>query len=382
VANATAEVHGTCDERFAGVRTAFQENFDQGRDIGASVSVFLEGEPVVDLWGGFADEDRTTPWERDSIVNVWSTTKTMTNLCALILADQGEIDLHAPVAKYWPEFAANDKKTVEVRHLLSHTAGLCGWEEPITHEDLYDWEKVTSLLAAQKPWWEPGTVSGYHALTQGYLVGEVVRRVAGQSLGTFFAKEVAGPLGADFFIGLPPTEDDRTVALIAPVMSAEAVAEMARNELVVKTFANPMMSAEVTFDDGWRRAEIPAANGQSNARGVGAVQSIVSNRGEARGVRLLSEKGCEAIFEEQSNGDDLILGIPVRFGMGYGLGNDQMPLGPRGCYWGGWGGSLVISDLDARITISYVMNRMEAGLVGDTRGAALVLAAVGGLAPH
>jgi len=381
MADTKTEVHGTCDEQFAPVREAFFNNLDEGKDVGASVTVFVEGEPVVDLWGGYSDEERTVPWERDTITNVWSTTKTMTNLCALILADHGDIDLHAPVAKYWPEFKANDKEHIEVRHLLSHTAGLPGWEEPITYEDLYDWEKATSLLAAQKPWWEPGTASGYHAVTQGYLVGEVVRRVTGQSLGTFFAKEVAGPLGAEFFIGLPAAEDHRVAWVIAPDMTA-IDGQMLASELLAKVFGNPMLSAARSWDEDWRRAEIPAANGQSNARGVGAVQSIVSNRGEARGVRLLSAEGCEAIFEEQSNGTDLVLGVPLRFGIGYGLGTAEMPLGPRGCYWGGWGGSLVVSDLDSRVTVSYVMNRMEMGLVGDTRGAALLLAAVVSLAPH
>jgi CubicO group peptidase (beta-lactamase class C family) len=367
-------IQGTCDERFEAVREAFAKNFDEEREVGASVAVFVEGEPVVDLWGGWTDEAHTVPWERDTITNVWSTSKTMTNLCALILADQGELDLHAPVAKYWPEFAANDKERIEVRHLLSHTAGLAGWEEPIEVEDLYDWEKATGLLAAQKPWWDPGTASGYHALTQGYLVGEVVRRVTGQSLGTFFAKEVAGPLGGEFFIGLPETEDHRTARVVPPATQIIEGVEI-DNPMLLKTFTNPMLSPAVSWEDAWRRAEIPAANGQSNARGVGAIQSIVSNGGEVRGVRLMSAKGLEAIFEEQSNGTDLVLSIPIRFGIGYGLSGEMIPLGPRGCFWGGLGGSLVISDMDSRLTIAYVMNKMEAGLVGDTRGISLVLAA-------
>jgi len=377
----SGEVQGTCDDKFHAVREAFEHNFDQGLDVGASVAVYLEGEPVVDLWGGWADEAHSAPWRRDTITNVWSTTKTMTNLCALILADQGEIDLHAPVTTYWPEFKANDKERIEVRHLLGHTSGLSGWEEKIGVEVLYDWEKATGLLAAQQPWWVPGSASGYHAITQGFLVGELVRRVTGESLGTFFSKEVAGPLGGDFLIGLPPADDERTVRLIAPEGALFDDAMLA-NELMVKTFGNPPMGPEVTFEEGWRRAEIPAANGQSNARGVGAVQSIISNHGEARGVRLLSEKGCEAIFEEQSNGIDLVLGVALRFGMGYGLGNETVPLGPRGCFWGGLGGSLVVSDLDARITISYVMNRMQSGQLGDVRGFSLILAAVAGLEGH
>ena len=162
---------------------------------------------VVDLWGGWADVAKTRPWEKDTIVNVYSTTKTMTALCALILADRGELDFDAPVARYWPEFAANGKAAVKVSHLMSHSAGLSGWKEPLKPEDIYDWDKAVALLAAQAPYWEPGTASGYHAVTQGYLVGEVVRRISGRSLGTFFREEVAGPLGADFHIGLPARED-------------------------------------------------------------------------------------------------------------------------------------------------------------------------------
>ena len=170
------EISGSCDERFTAVRDAMARNFEQGLDVGASVAVTIDGELVVDLWGGYADEAQRTPWERDTITNVWSTTKTMTALCALMLADRGAIDLHAPVARYWPEFAAAGKEGVEVRHLLGHTSGLSGWQEPITVETYYDWERSTALLAAQAPWWEPGSASGYHAVSQGHLVGEVIRR--------------------------------------------------------------------------------------------------------------------------------------------------------------------------------------------------------------
>ncbi|HEY5153157.1 MAG TPA: serine hydrolase domain-containing protein, partial [Acidimicrobiales bacterium] len=228
-----AEIHGTWDERFVGVRDALAQNFEDAGDVGASAAVMVDGELVVDIWGGHTDEGRTTPWERDTITNVWSTTKTMTALCALVLADRGELDVDAPVARYWPEFAANGKEGVLVRHLLGHTAGLPGWDEPMTDADLCDWEKATSTLAAQAPWWEPGTASGYHAITQGFLVGEVVRRVSGQSLGTFFAKELAGPLGADFHIGLPPEHDHRVSPVIPPPvleLTAE-VGEMAERAL-------------------------------------------------------------------------------------------------------------------------------------------------------
>src|SRR5438874_5765842 len=211
----------------------------------------------------------------------------MTALCALILADRGELNFHAPVARYWPEFAAAGKERIEVRHLLGHTAGLSGWDEPLTPEDLADWERCTSLLAAQAPWWEPGTASGYHAVTQGYLVGELVRRITGQSLGQFFRETVANPLGADFHIGLPPEADPRVAALIPP--PTFDVRRVGLPELGVRTFTNPVITGHTAAEEWWRRAEIPAANGHGNARSVATIQSIIACGGEARGTRLLSE---------------------------------------------------------------------------------------------
>jgi CubicO group peptidase (beta-lactamase class C family) len=377
----TTAVSGDCDERFAAVRQVLADNLTSGADLGASVAVYVDGQPVVDIWGGWADAARTRPWERDTLVNVWSTTKTMTALSALMLADTGDLDFSAPVSTYWPEFAAAGKEAVLVRHLLGHTAGLSGWTEPMELQDLYDWEKATSLLAAQEPWWQPGTASGYHAVTQGYLVGEVVRRVSGQSLGEFFAKELAGPLGADFHIGLDPADDGRVAEMIPPPTLSEQMGDLPQDSVVRRTFVNPVVDARVTADRAWRAAEIPAANGQGNARSVAAVQSVLACAGEVPradgpSVRLLSEAGCKRVFDEQSNGDDLVLGIPVRFGMGYGLASERMPLGPHTAFWGGWGGSVIVVDQDLRLAVAYVMNRMEAGLVGDNRGLGVVMEAV------
>jgi CubicO group peptidase (beta-lactamase class C family) len=371
-----ADVSGTCDPRFEPVRQALAANLDSGADLGASVAVCVDGELVVDVWGGFVDDTRSAPWERDTLVNVWSTTKTMTALCALILADRGDLDFSAPVSTYWPEFKAGGKEGVEVRHLMSHSAGLAGWTEPIGIADLYDWEKATDLLARQEPWWEPGTASGYHAVTQGYLVGEVVRRITGQSLGAFFRQEVAGPLGADFHIGLDAAEDARVATMVPPPSLVEQLSALPADNLARRTFSNPPLDATVTRTREWRAAEIPAANGQGNARSVATIQSVLAGAGEARGTRLLSAAGCDPVFSTQTDGTDLVLGIPIRFGMGYGLGNETMPLGPRTCFWGGWGGSIVVVDQDLRLTVAYVMNRMEAGLVGDSRGIGIVQAAV------
>jgi CubicO group peptidase (beta-lactamase class C family) len=373
-----ADIQGTCDNRFAGVQEALANSLDAGTDVGASVAVLVEGQPVVDIWGGFVDESRTEPWARDTITNVWSTTKTMTFLCALMLADRGELDFHAPVARYWPEFAVGGKDAVEVRHVMAHMTGLSGFTVHLEPEDLADWEKCTSLLAAQEPWWEPGTASGYHALTQGYLIGELVRRITGVSIGTWLASEVAEPLGADFHIGLPASEDGRVSPIIPP--PAVGLAGADPGSIAVRTFTSPLLDAAMATNEWWRRAEIPAANGQGNARSVATIQSIIAGGGEARGVRLLSTSGCDTAFEEQSNGKDLVLGIPMRFGMGYGLSGELMPMGPRACFWGGYGGSLIVMDQDARLTVSYVMNKMESGLTGDLRGANVVMAAVMGLA--
>jgi CubicO group peptidase (beta-lactamase class C family) len=303
----------------------------------------------------------------------------MAALCALVLADRDELDFQAPVAQYWPEFKANGKEGVEVRHLLSHSAGLSGWQEPMQPTDLYDWEKATSLLAAQEPWWEPGTANGYHAITQGYLVGEVVRRITGQSIGAFFASEIAGPLGADFHIGTAAEHDGRVARVIPPPplptegLDPESVA--------VRTLTNPPLSAEQSWAVDWRRSEIPAAGGHGNARSVATVQSVLACGGEVNGVRLLSEAGCEAVLEEVSYTPDLVLGVPLRFGMGYGLTSPDTPLGPnpRTCFWGGWGGSLILVDFDARMVIAYVMNKMGEGTLGDFRGAGIAFAAYTGL---
>jgi CubicO group peptidase (beta-lactamase class C family) len=354
-----ADVDGSCEARFEGVRQALSGSLDSGADVGASVAVYLHGEPVVDLWGGYVDEAKSAPWERDTLTNVWSTTKTMTFVCALMLADQKLLDFHAPVATYWPEFAQGGKEAVEVRHLMGHTAGLSGWEEPMTAEQLADWEHCITALATQTPWWEPGTASGYHALTQGYLIGEVVRRITGSSIGAWFASEVAKPLGADFFIGLPEDEDRRVSNVIPP--PPIDVEGMEVTELMMKTFMNPPLDASMATQAWWRRAEIPAANGQGNARSVAAVQSVIAGKGQSAGVRLLSEAGT-----------DLVLGLPTRFGMGYGLSGEAMPIGPRACYWGGYGGSLVVIDQDLDVVVAYVMNRMESGVVGDERGATIL----------
>ena len=361
-------IQGRCSPTFQPVADVFRGNFEEREDLGASVCVVHQGEVVVDLWGGHTDEARTKEWSEDTLINVYSTTKTMTALSALLLADRGELDFAQPVAHYWPEFAAHGKGGITTGHFMSHTAGLSGLDEPTQPEDLYDWEKITGLLAAQKPWWEPGTASGYHAITQGYLTGEVVRRITGQSLGTFFRQEIAEPLGTDFHIGLPAEHDDRVARLVPPPGPAPTDG-LDPESISARTFANPFAPAETSHTVEWRRAEIPAAGGTGNARSVAVTQALLAHDGELFGKRLISPEGCRRALEEQISGTDLVLGVPLSHGLGYGLGNSVMPLPSKNsCFWGGWGGSTILVDFDRNLTVSYVMNRMEAGVLGDPRG--------------
>jgi len=372
-------LHGNIKPGFEPVGEAFLANFADGFEVGASVSVVHRGETVVDIWAGHTDLDRTTEWERDTITNVWSSTKTMMFLVLLELADKGALSLHDPVRVHWPEFAANGKESVTVAHLMAHTAGLPGWDRPMQPSDFYDHDLCASALAAQAPWWEPGTASGYHAISQGYLIGELVRRVTGVSLGTYFRTTFAEPLGADFHIGTPAECDARISNVIPPEPLSLAGADP--SSIPVRTFSNPGMDAAQSWETGWRRCESAAANGHGNARSLALLQSVVSHGGEAGGRRFLSAAGVEKLFEVQAEGTDLVLGIPAKFGMGYGLNSENVPISPnpRACFWGGWGGSLVVNDLDAQMTFAYVMNRMGAGTVGDLRSAGPLMATYGAI---
>jgi CubicO group peptidase (beta-lactamase class C family) len=362
-----ADIQGSYDELFTAVPSALAGLLDDG-DAGASVAVFVDGEPVVDVWGGFADADRTIPWQRDTITGVFSVTKTMTALCALILADRGELDLSAPVGRYWPEFVVAGKDKVLVRHLLGHTSGLPDWNGPV--EELYDWPSATARLAAEAPQWEPGRAAGYHSLTQGFLAGEVMRRITGQSVGGFFAREVAGPLGADFHIGLPAEHDHRVALAVPPPSRDEDYAAGAP-----AGSAPPAAGTAVRVRDGnsvaWRRAQIPAASGFGNARSVALVQSVMACGGTVRGLRLLSQAGCDRAREEQFDGVDRVLGMSVRWGLGYGLFGSAYG-------WGGWGGSIVMIEPDDRMAVAYVTNQMREP-ADDNRGLEIIMAAYDGL---
>jgi CubicO group peptidase (beta-lactamase class C family) len=371
------KTEGTCEGRFDAVRQALEDNLESGEELGAAVHVDLDGETVVDLWGGWGDEQRTTPWSQDTITNVWSCTKTVTSLAALVLVERGLLDPYAPVAKYWPEFAAAGKDRIEVRHLMSHTSGVSGWDPPFTVEDMYDWQTATTRLAGQAPWWEPGTASGYHANNQGHLVGELVRRITGTPLKQFVADELAAPLGADLQIGAGEQDWGRIADVVPPPPLPIDLAALPPDSPVVRTFTGPVADARKANTPGWRRADLGALNGHANARSLARVLSVVSRGGEVDGVRLLSPETIAVVFDEQSNGMDLVLGVPIRWGIGWALPLPAlMPYLPTGrlCFWGGWGGSLIICDLERRLTIAYVMNKMAPGIIGSDRSGTYVRA--------
>ncbi len=368
------QLNGKTDDRFDSLSQILADQLEVGYDLGASMAVAVEGEIVLDVWGGWADEEKTKPWEADTVTNVWSTTKTMTALSALLLVDRGTLDPDATVASYWPEFAQNGKEDIRVRHIMSHTSGVSAWEQPVTTEDILDDDAATARLATQTPWWEPGTASGYHALNQGHLVGEVIKRIDGRGLKQFFAEEIANRLDADFTIGSPP-ENHHRISNVTPPPPMAFPPDLDPDGVMLKTFSSPLPDAEVAHTDRWRAATIGAANGHGNARSVAKIQAAVSNGGSSHGIELLSAETIDRIFEQQSDGVDQVLMTPNRFGLGYGLADPNNLAGitsGKKCYWGGWGGSIVLNDLDQKVTFTYMMNRMQAGLVGNETSVALI----------
>ncbi|MFI7638527.1 serine hydrolase domain-containing protein [Nonomuraea sp. NPDC049400] len=383
------EIGGDTAPGFEAVREAFAANLAGGQETGAAVSVYLHGRKVVDLWGGIADPENGRPWGRDTLQVVYSTTKAVTATCALLLAQRGELDLDAPVAECWPEFAANGKGRIPVRWLLTHQAGLPAIDHPVTPEEAIAWEPMVTALAAQRPYWEPGTEHGYHGLTYGWLVGEVVRRVSGRSIGTFLAEEIAAPLGLDLWIGLPETEQPRVSRIIAPPPDWEAMAGIDLNALpepmreVMAAFADPASLtrrsiAVVTPPLDHNRpeeqaAEMPATNGICTARALARFYAALI--GEVDGHRILTAETLAAATAEQVGGVDRILRVPVRIGTGFGLpAPDAFWYSPTAFGFPGRGGSLGFADPATGLAFGYVMNRVLEG-VPDLRAANLLAAA-------
>ncbi|MDE0514957.1 MAG: serine hydrolase, partial [Acidimicrobiaceae bacterium] len=298
----------------------------------------------------------------------------MAATCMLMLADRGELDFDAPVAQYWPEFAQNGKEGVLVSHVMAHTAGVPGFDPPLaTIEQLYDLEAVADNLAAQAPWWEPGTASGYHAISQGNLQSEILYRITGRRMADWFRSEVAEPLGADFWMSVPASEDHRVGALVPPVFSGDKLTingqDVSADSIAVRALLSAPMTATEPATREWRAAEIPAAGGFGNARSIARIHAALACGGTLNGVRLMSEAGVRRALDEQTDGIDQVLMVRLRHGLGFGFQlGETFTTEPGQMFWGGWGGSLAAIDLDARLSIAYVMNRMDADLMGDMRG--------------
>jgi CubicO group peptidase (beta-lactamase class C family) len=364
------ELQGTCDPRFKRVREAFARHFETGEEVGASLAVVVDGRTVVDLWAGWADAARTRPWRPDTLVNVFSTTKGITAIAAHRLLERGELELDAPAARRWPEFAAAGKAELPLRWLLSHQAGLPAVRAPLPREALYDWDAMTRALAAQEPWWKPGTNHGYHAVTYGWLVGELVRRASGVSVGEYVRREIARPLGVDFEIGFGPGLDARIADLLQAPPPAPGETNLfvellnAPESMAAKAFLNPLVDLGAVNTRAWRAAEIPAANGHSNGRSLARIYGALARGGELDGARLLEPTTIDGVWVEQAKGPDLVLQLPTRFGLGFMLSTDAEKMGPspRAFGHGGAGGSLAFADPDAKIGFGYAMNQMKNGM--------------------
>lgn len=369
-----AEVHGSSDPAFDSVRDILQQRIADGREIGAAICVNIDGENVLDIWGGYADPAKTKPWEENTITCVWSCTKVVTALAAVILLDRGLLDVNAPVAKYWPEFGANGKENIKVWHVLSHSSGIPSWEPPIDQETAIDTKKSTELLAqAGPPWWTPGEQPGYHLLNQGHMVGELVRRISGKSLTQFIADEIATPLGADFRLGVDEQDWPRTAEMLPP--PPLQLQGLDPKGIIARAFFGFRAPADITNTPGWRGSEFGAANGYSNARALARIGSIVARGGVVDGKRYLSPEAIDQMIQERVSGPDLVLGHQIRFGLGVGRPVlETLPYIPEGqiCYWSGWGGSMFIMDLSRKMTIGYVMNKMGQGTVGNENSGAYV----------
>ncbi len=374
-----AEIHGSVDDGFESVADAFRTNFAEHGDIGAAVCVYHRGRPVVDLWGGDADRTAGRAWEQDTIQLVFSTTKGMAATCVHLLVERGELVLDAPVATYWPEFAASGKADIPLRWVLSHEAGLAAVTGEVTMDDVLGWDGVVEAIAAQAPVWEPGTSHGYHARSYGWILGEVVRRVTGRSLGRFFADEVAAPLGLDFHIGLPESELARVAHLYPPVVDPD-VRELMDEIMGPDTLLGQVLSGPsglFGYDDMWNRpdvlaAEMPSSNGVGSARAVARMYAALI--GEVDGVRLLDPATVERATEVRVSGPDRVIGLPMSFGLGY---MTPPPAGPDGSFGhAGAGGSLGIADPSGEWSLGYVMNQMQFGVTGDARSTGLVDAVV------
>ena len=373
------ETQGRFDEKFKSIVDCYEEQFALGLDIGSSLAITYEGEMVVDIWAGTRDKAQSLPWNENTIVNVFSSTKNATSLAAYVLADRGQLDFFAPVAEYWPEFAQKGKENILVSHIMSHSSGLPGWDKPVAGEDLYDPDKVAALFETQEPWWEPGTALGYHAISVGNLMGEIIKRISGKTVGNFFRDEIAEPLDIDFHIGLEDTHHSRVAEIHQAVeANPEDLFELEEGSVMQKVMTNVIITAPDANTAEWRRAEIPAAGGHGNGRSIAESMALIANGGTYKGKRIFSEDLIKHALDEQIRGNDLVLVEPLRWGIGFGLPIENVSwmgyLEEGACFWAGWGGSMSIAETNKKVSFGYTPCLMEEGAIGAERSQNLVRA--------
>lgn len=377
----TLDIKGTVAPGFEGVRDAFASNFINAGEIGASFAIWKDGAYLVDIWGGHADGAKSKDWQRDTLPNVWSTTKAVGALCLAMLVERGKLSYDDKITKHWPEFGTHGKDQLTVGQVLSHQSGVSTVREPLTTEDLYDHDAMAARMAAAEPLWEPGTRSGYHALTFAFPTGELVKRITGKTIGQFFRDEVAGPCDVDFHIGLPESEEPRVAEMIEAA-NAAAMDQANLNDVQKLTFTNPSPSATAPNTRAWRAAELSSAGGRGSASALARLFGAVATDGTLNGTRIISAETRDKLAAEQIFNEDLVLGLPGSWGAGVLRNVGGLLYGPNEATFGhsGWGGSFVLADPTAGIGISYVMNQMGPDLAGDPRAMGLLAASYEALA--
>jgi CubicO group peptidase (beta-lactamase class C family) len=383
----TTNVDGLVEPGFEAVRDAFVRNFAEHEEVGAGFSLHVEGRKVVDIWGGTADEATGRPYDEDTLQLVFSSTKGATASCINLLVQRGLIDLDAPVATYWPEFAQSGKESVPVRWLTCHKAGLPIVDKDLALEEVLAWDPIVEALEVQEPLWEPGSAHGYHALTFGWLLGELIRRVDGRGLGQFFAEEIASPLGLEFWIGLPESEEHRVAPVIGSLVPdgsdvAPELRELLEQFIGPDSLLRRALTLTDTFDvPDWNTravhaAEIGAANGITNARSLSRMYAgLTGQLPDAPSAPLFSSEQIDRARERQTSGNDRVLFLETVFGLGYMLSSMFSPFGGGGSFGHpGAGGSVGFADPDNQLAVGYVMNRMFQNLAADPRSRGLIKA--------
>lgn len=367
------EIHGGCDPQFSKVKETFEKLYQEDREIGSCFAVYKDGKPLIDLWGGFQDKEKTKPWQKDNLITVYSTTKGVAAFCIALAMERGLLRYEEKVSTYWPEFANNGKEDITVGMLMSHQAGICS-PETRNVDDYYNQNLMAEKLAGMTPIWEPGTASGYHSMTFGWLTSELILRVTGKSLGTFFREEVGDRYEIDFFIGLPESEDHRVAELVPFDIVRIENAEQQKIKLTdaQKSQRNSARTLDIQNTKAWRQAEIPSANGQGNARGLAKLYSMIVP--EDNNLKLLKDDTLKQMTTMQIEGRDLVLAVQVRWGVGFILNKHKIIYGPIEGAFGhsGYGGSCAFGDPENKIGVSYVMNRMLDNFNADGRSIELI----------